>query len=123
MDDDLDCKNVLIVEDDRAIRQMMQDILEVEGYNVVTASDGSEGIEQLKALSANPCVILLDLMMPGTNGWQFLDSQRADESLAGIPVVICSAYAESAKTVRAEAVIEKPIKLDILLDTVNKFCA
>ena len=119
----MNCKNILVVEDDRAIRQMFKDVLEVEGYNVVTAGDGSEGIEQLKALSDQPCVILLDLMMPGTNGWKFLDFQRADPAISGIPVIVCSAYNESAKSVKPDAVLEKPVKLEALLGAVQSFCA
>ena len=119
----MECRNVLIVEDDRAIRQMMKDVLEVEGYNVFTASDGSESIEQLKILSPLPCVVLLDLMMPGTNGWKFLDHQRADPILAKVPVIVCSAYNESAKSVKPNAIVEKPVRLDALLNAVHEFCA
>ena len=73
--------HVVVVEDDRAIRQMIKDVLEVEGYTVFTAADGREGIEQLKSLSPSPCMVVLDLMMPGTNGWKFLDHQRSDPKL------------------------------------------
>lgn len=117
------CRRILIVEDDRAIRQMMKDVLEVEGYEVLVAGDGSEGLEQLRTASKQPCVVLLDLMMPGTNGWTFLDHQRSDPKLSGIPVIICSAYAESAKSVKPHALIEKPVRLEVLLDTVHGFCA
>jgi len=118
----LERKTILIIEDEYPIRQMMQDVLELEGYTVVTAADGSEGFEQLKALSSPPCAILLDLMMPGTSGWRFLDFLRADFSTTSIPIIICSAYLESAKSIRASAVIEKPVKLEKLLSTVNSFC-
>ena len=119
----MQCKNILVVEDDSSVRQIMQDVLEIEGYHVITAKDGKEGIERLRTLSPQPCLILLDLMMPETNGWKFLDFQRADPLLANIPVIICSAYYESAKTVRANAIVEKPVSLDTLLDTVHEFCA
>jgi CheY-like chemotaxis protein len=119
----MECKNILIVEDEPSIRQMMKDVLEIEGYHVFSAADGSEGLEKLRALSPQPCLVLLDLMMPGTNGWKFLDVQRADPILANIPVVICSAYVESAKSIRPRAIIEKPVQLNVLLDTVNEFCA
>lgn len=117
------CKNVLIVEDEKAIRQMMQDVLEIHGYNVVVAADGHEGIEQLRRLAPEPCVILLDLMMPGMNGWQFLDFQRSDPRLASIPVVVCSAYKESAKSIRPAGIVEKPVQLKNLLGAVQAFCA
>ncbi len=119
----MECKNILIVEDDLSIRNMMKDVLEIEGYSVYLAADGSEGIERLRTILPQPCVILLDLMMPGTNGWKFLDVQRADPTLSNIPIVVCSAYHESAKSVHPQAIINKPIKLDALIDAVNKFCA
>jgi CheY-like chemotaxis protein len=117
------CKNVLIVDDDQAIRQIMQDVLEVQGYEISTAADGREGIARLRDLSPQPCVVLLDMMMPGMNGWQFLDYQRNDPLFSRIPVIICSAYREIAKSVKASAILEKPIQLNALLDTVKAFCA
>jgi CheY-like chemotaxis protein len=68
-------------------------------------------------------MILLDLMMPGTNGWQFLDRQRSDPDFRKVPVIICSAYKESAKSVHAAAIVEKPVNLGALLDAVHAFCA
>lgn len=119
----MDCKNILIVEDEQAIRQIMRDILELEGYRVFEAVDGAEGIKRLREISPDPCVVLLDLMMPGTNGWQFLDVQRNDPTISQIPVVICSAYAESAKAVRPSGFVEKPVQLESLLTAVKTFCA
>lgn len=119
----MDCKNILIVEDDEAIRQMMQDVLEIAGYKVSVAADGREGIENLTRMEKGPCLILLDMMMPGMNGWQFLDYQRAHPKASKIPVVVCSAFKESAKSVKPAAFVEKPVRLDTLLDTVKAFCA
>lgn len=118
------CKKVLIIEDDQAIRQMVQDVLELEGYETSGAANGNEGIEFLqKDDNAKPCVIILDMMMPVANGWQFLDYQRANGNLSKIPVIVCSAFKESAKTVRPSAFVEKPIKLNALRDAVKAFCA
>lgn len=114
---------VLIVEDELPIRQMMKDILEIEGFNVLMAADGSEGIKQLRTICHDPCLVLLDLMMPGTNGWNFLDIQRNDPLLANIPVVICSAYAESARSVHPAGFVPKPIQLESLLEAVRAHCA
>jgi CheY-like chemotaxis protein len=115
-------KSILIIEDDLAIQQMMRDVLELEGYQVATATDGSVGIAKLKTLPARPSVILLDMMMPGMNGWEFLDFQRNDSRFAAIPVIVCSAYAESAKSVKPAAVIEKPVQLKTLMNAVKAFC-
>ena len=119
----IDCKNILIVEDDRAIRQIMSDVLELNGYNTFIAGDGEEALQALKAMQFKPCVVLLDLMMPGTNGWQFLAAQRNDPQFASIPIIVCSAYKESAKAVQPAAFIEKPVQLDSLLGTIKTFCA
>jgi CheY-like chemotaxis protein len=116
-------KNILVVEDEQPIRQMIQDVLELHGYNVFTAANGAEGLQRLSQIVPEPCLVLLDLMMPGTNGWQFLDVQRNDPKFADIPVVICSAYKESAKSIHPNGIIEKPIHLTELLGTVRKFCA
>lgn len=117
------CKNILIVEDEQSIRHMMKHILEIEGYRVFIASNGAEGIETLKGISPDPCVVLLDMMMPGTNGWWFLDNQRNNPSLSKIPVVVCSAYEESARSVKPSGFVSKPIHVDSLLGAVKAFCA
>src|SRR4051812_48407004 len=117
------CKKLLIVEDDEAIRHMMQDVLEIEGYEIVTAADGQEGLELLRSSDETPCVIILDMMMPRMNGWQFLDEQRLDPRFSGIPVIVCSAYTESAKAVRPSAFVAKPVQLPSLTNAVRSFCA
>ncbi|HEX4923683.1 MAG TPA: response regulator [Bdellovibrionales bacterium] len=116
-------QNVLIVEDDKAVQEMMQDVLELQGFRVFIASDGAEGIERLREIAPEPCVILLDLMMPKANGWQFLEAQRSDPKLAEYPVVICSAYPESAKSLKPKAYVPKPIQFNDLLSAVKSNCA
>jgi CheY-like chemotaxis protein len=116
------CRNILIIEDDEAVRQSMQDCLEIQGYEPIVATNGQEDIDRLSALDSKPCVILLDMMMPGMNGWQFLDYQRNHGDLAAIPVVICSAFKESAKSVHPSAVLPKPLELKKLVQTVKSFC-
>jgi CheY-like chemotaxis protein len=123
VDAKLDCKNVLVIDDDQAIRETMKDVLEIHGYNVITAKDGHDGIKKLSTMAVAPCLILLDLMMPGMNGWGFLDYQRTHPAFSSIPVVICSAYEASARSIGTSPVIIKPIKLDSLLGAVNAFCA
>jgi CheY-like chemotaxis protein len=120
---EMDCKNVLIIEDDAAIRSMMKSILEIEGFAVFEACDGAEGLTVLRKILPLPCVILLDLMMPGSNGWDFLDVQRNEPSLKDVPVVICSAYSASARAVKPDAFVAKPVQLNDLLSAIYKFCA
>ena len=117
------CKNVLVIDDDSAIRQTIQDVLEIHGYNVVTATDGLDGIKKLTTMKFTPCLILLDLMMPGMNGWGFLDYQRNDPNFSRVPVVVCSAYEASAKSIGTSPVLVKPVQLDSLVGAVKAFCA
>ena len=115
------CSSVLIVEDERDIRETLKQVLELEGYNAITASNGKEAIEMLATIP-RPCLILLDLMMPVMDGWQFLEAQREDIILATIPVVIVSAAGEKAKSAGASAFIKKPVELDCLLSLVKQYC-
>jgi CheY-like chemotaxis protein len=115
---------LLIVEDDFDIRDTLAQILEEEGYRVLGASNGQEALDQLKNGEV-PCLILLDLMMPVMNGWQFRAEQLKDPRLAAIPVVIISADAavhEKVGSLSAVAVMKKPIQLERLLEIVGKYC-
>jgi len=115
------CPSLLIIEDEKDIRESLQQALEFEGYNVSSAENGQEALRLLNAIQG-PCLILLDLMMPIMNGWEFLDALKDDHILATIPVVIVSAYSDRAKTVKASGFVKKPIDLDILFRIVKKYC-
>ena len=115
-------KTVLIIEDDHDIRETFKQLLELEGYTVATASNGKEGIDILNKMQS-PCLILLDLMMPVMNGWEFLSAQKADERLSKIPVVVVTAVGkESAESPSATGYIKKPVELEVLLETVKQYC-
>jgi CheY-like chemotaxis protein len=110
-------KQILIVEDEQPIREMMKTLLEIEGYSISTACNGRDGIERLR--ENPPSLVLLDMMMPVMNGWDFLDALRSDPATASIPVVIVSAYSEIAKSVRPKAFVPKPVQLDTLLRAIG----
>lgn len=113
---------VFIVDDDPDICEVMQLILESHGYRVVTAESGAEALDKLRA-GVEPCLILLDLMMPNMNGIQFRSEQRRDPALVSIPVVMVSAggdVAAKAAAVGLEGLL-KPIDLEVLLETVKRF--
>jgi CheY-like chemotaxis protein len=117
---------VLVVDDDAGIRDLLTELLEEEGYQVVGAANGLEAINHLHRGTERPCIILLDLMMPVMNGWQFRNTQQQDPGLATIPVVVLSArndIQQQASLINAAAHIMKPINLISLLDTVNRYCA
>lgn len=115
--------HILIVEDDFDIRDTLSEILSAEGYRVSTAANGREALDQLGAPEL-PCVILLDLMMPVMNGWQFRAEQEKDPRLSSIPVIVISADAgvfQKADALRAAAILRKPVQLDDLLEKVRGF--
>jgi len=123
------CVGVLIVEDDREIRHTLRDLLREEGYQVEEAANGREALALLKrfrlAGERLPCMILLDLMMPVMDGWQFREAQVQDPELTGIPVVVLSADGnarQKALAMQAGAGLSKPVRLETLLSTVATYC-
>jgi CheY-like chemotaxis protein len=110
---------ILVVDDDDDIREAMRDALEDEGYNVETASDGAQALDRLRAMPNEPCLVLLDLMMPVMDGWTFLAERNQDPRLAGIPITIVSAARNVPPDVQCLA---KPISQDRLLDEVHRHC-
>lgn len=117
---------ILVIDDETSIRDVLIEVLEEEGYGVVTAANGLEAISVLRHSSEPPCVILLDLMMPVMTGWEFRKEQQQDPALATIPVVLLSAtqnIKKEASALGAAAHIPKPIDFDALLATVKRYCA
>jgi CheY-like chemotaxis protein len=113
-------KMVLLVEDDPDIRDIVQDVLEAEGYDVVPASHGRQALEFLKDTrdTEPPALVILDMMMPLVDGRHVLEAIRADETLSSVPVVVMSAVAHE-KPVGAAAFLRKPFSLDTLFDAVH----
>jgi CheY-like chemotaxis protein len=114
----LPARRVLVVEDDRDNRELLVELLASEGYQVSSASDGRQALAEAHA--SRPDVILLDLMMPNMNGWEFRDAQLQDPYLARVPVVVISAFED---TLDVDAVLRKPYLLEDVLDTVQRFAA
>ena len=101
---------------------MMAVTLQLEGHEVITAANGRDALETLKR-GASPCVILLDLMMPVMNGWEFRAALDADPELRDLPVVVISAAGrEVLESAHAAAYLPKPIDVDALLDVVCGIC-
>src|SRR5690606_2920284 len=95
--------------------------LQLEGYDVHTASNGKEGLELLKQMPST-CLILLDLMMPVMNGWQFMEAKGQDMILTTIPVVVVSAIGRGSQIDNVKGFIKKPLNLDSLLNEVRRWC-
>jgi two-component system, chemotaxis family, chemotaxis protein CheY len=109
-----------VVEDDADIRETLQLILELEGYAISTAGNGLEALEILRS-GVRPGLILLDLMMPVMGGWEFLELVQREPRLAGIPVVLVTAFADRAGNLPVKAVIPKPIEMEEMLRLVAKW--
>ena len=116
---------VLVVDDEEDIRLLLGQLLRMEGYEVVTAESGSSALACLRASQQAVRLILLDLMMPGMNGWQFRAEQLRDPSLADIPVVVMTgagAKVENMAALGSCEVLLKPVNLDTLFDSIKRYC-
>jgi CheY-like chemotaxis protein len=116
---------VLIVEDDSVIRETLGEILASEGYRVLYASDGADALERLRR-GIHPGLILLDLMMPVMNGWEFRLEQMRDPRLAAIPVIVVTGalqHPEPLNVLRVEALLPKPVDVPRLLEAVARYSA
>ena len=107
---------VLLVDDEQDIREAVSEALLYEGHDVVTAGDGAEALRVCR--QSHPDVILLDLMMPGMNGWDFRKTQRGEAGISEIPVVVVSALGRVAELPVA-GFLPKPFGLDALVALVR----
>jgi len=114
---------VMVVEDDFAIRETLRELLEEEGYRVTQASNGAEALARLRE-SKTPKLILLDLMMPVMDGWEFRHAIEGDPRLADIPVIVISAdhgLDQKIDAMHVEGYLAKPFELERLLETVERY--
>jgi CheY-like chemotaxis protein len=109
---------LLIVEDETAVRDTLTELVGKDGREVVTASDGQEALERLTEVP-RPCLILVDLMMPRMNGWEFLQRKSADPLIADIPTIVLSG---SGRPAGAMHQLAKPVDIKRLLALVDQYC-
>jgi CheY-like chemotaxis protein len=117
-------EHLLIVEDDEDLRDNLAFLLERKGYRVETASNGRHALDRIGDVGP-PCLIILDLMMPVMDGWQFRAELLKDPALASVPVVLLSGIAdvdEAARSLDAVGHLGKPIDLAKLYDVVSTHC-
>jgi two-component system OmpR family response regulator len=108
---------VLVVEDDPDIREVLVEALRDDGYRVDWAADGIHGLE--KARQGRPALVILDLMLPGLDGRQFIRECKADQGCAGTKFIVISAFnVNKLADVDAEAVLQKPFNLADFVDKV-----
>lgn len=113
---------VLVVEDDSDIRDAIADVLRVDGVEVLTASDGVEALDAIYG-TPKPDVILLDLMMPDVNGWEFVKIKNKSPELRGIPIIVLTAMdsqiARAGGLEGTQMLIHKPFELHQLLRAIH----
>jgi CheY-like chemotaxis protein len=117
-------KTFLIIEDNEQNLYMMRFLLEARGFTVVEARDGQEGLDQ--AQRARPQAILLDIQLPGMDGYEVARELRKNRDLGAIPIIAVTSYAmvgdrEKALAAGATGYIEKPINPDTFVDQVLGF--
>jgi CheY-like chemotaxis protein len=110
---------VLLVEDDRDVRESVQEVLEGAGYETVIAPDGRAALDVLQAVPA-PALILLDLMMPVLSGAEFMEIRSRDPRLITIPVVLLTAVVAPSELL-CQPVLRKPVDVDELLAMVHRY--
>lgn len=115
---------VLIVDDDAAIREVLSLILTAEGYRVDAVRSGAEALGHLSD-GIRPCLMLLDLRMPEMDGWELRRAQLEVPEWAEIPVVVLSGdrdAREVAEAMDAQGYLLKPVELDDVLSVVKRYC-
>jgi PAS domain S-box-containing protein len=113
---------VMVVEDDEALRESVCELLQEVGFEAICFENGRVALDRLRSAAKKPARILLDLMMPGYNGWQFRDEQLKDPALSGIPVVVMTA-SRDVRDISADEVVYKPLTLNRLLEVVRRHSA
>jgi CheY-like chemotaxis protein len=118
-------KLIFVVEDSPDIQGLVKLLYEGEGYQVETGSNGDEAMTKLRNLPDLPSFILLDLMMPGMDGYQFRKLQETDADLAEVPIIVMTAEANAetkAISLGAKGYIKKPVDIKDLLMLSDQYC-
>jgi CheY-like chemotaxis protein len=111
---------VMVVDDERDPRESVCEWLTSKGYAVVPARDGADALRHLRSDEHKPDVILLDLMMPVMNGWQFREQQSSDPHLRNIPVIVITANRDT-RGIQADETLFKPVNPDRLIEVVERW--
>jgi two-component system alkaline phosphatase synthesis response regulator PhoP len=118
---------VVCIEDESGVVELIRLILERRGLELIGAETGAEGLQAIREV--NPALVLLDLMLPGMDGWEVYRRMKADEAMRKIPVIIVTAKAEGIDEVLAKQVarvddyIKKPFSLQELTQSVERVMA
>jgi CheY-like chemotaxis protein len=113
--------DVVMVDDDQDVRDAISDRLEAAGYRVCGFSSGLDALDWLRAAERLPPLILVDMMMPVMDGWQFREEQIKDPLLAAVPVVMLTARHDAGCGPGMEQ-LRKPLKASDLIAVVARYC-
>jgi DNA-binding response OmpR family regulator len=116
-------RRILVVDDQQDIRLMCRVNLALEGYQVLEADEGARALDLVR--DSHPDLVLLDVMMPGVDGWRVLETMKADPDLAGIPVVMLTARVQREDELRgwsggASEYLAKPFNPSTLTEVVHR---
>ncbi|MGH7325217.1 MAG: ATP-binding response regulator, partial [Candidatus Rokuibacteriota bacterium] len=113
---------VLVIDDDPTVRELMERFLVKEGFAVITAADGVEGLR--RAREARPTAITLDVLMPDLDGWAVLAALKSDPALADIPVILVTVVDEQSRgySLGAADYLVKPVDRERLYDALRRLC-
>jgi two-component system chemotaxis response regulator CheY len=114
--------DILLAEDDQPLRDAMTELLNDAGYSVEAVSNGRDALDWLQDSPTPPKLILLDLMMPIMDGWQFLEAQQKAANTAAIPVVVLSASGIFNGTHETLMFMRKPVAVTPLLELIARYC-
>ena len=117
------CKKILVVDDEPTIVKMLESRLKADGYEVVTASSGEEGLEQCK--SSKPDAVILDIMMPGMDGNEVAAHMQEDPSFSKIPIIFLTAVVKPQEIPKSRKIgghyfLSKAFKITELLEILKK---
>jgi CheY-like chemotaxis protein len=113
---------VLVVDADYDVRESIAEVLSDNDYEPIAAANGREALRLLQNDETRPCVILLDMMMPVMDGWQFRARLQSDADLSTIPVVVLTAHVPAPGEVVPMHFLKKPVKVEALLASIARFC-
>ncbi len=113
---------ILVVDDDETVRETMCELLADEGHQVACCENGAEALALLRQSADKVCVVLLDLMMPVMNGWDFRREQLADPGIAAIPVVVITASPDVGDGLGNVRMLRKPLAIEKVLNEVQGLC-
>ena len=115
---------ILIIDDVDATRRALADLLQQRGFRALEAATPEEGLSILRASGQRVAVVILDLLMPKSNGWWFREQQLADPAIAGVPVIVFTSAGKSdllKYTLKVDEVLFKPGSVDELLAAVERY--